>query len=154
MAIAYLVACLIYFVVSIVIFIVGKNAISKKFIVISTVVSTLVFVAVSICFWTIDAKAQVDPIRVYLLILVFGMVFGIAFPTCSFCVKNAMLLVKNALKDNPQQKEKIATLVGYGRMKKNGLITKEEYEQKERELFGDDDLITDDVAVTDDVKNA
>lgn len=57
-----------------------------------------------------------------------------------------MLIVKNAINENPQQKEKIALLIGYEKLKKKGIITKEEYEQKENELFGDDDLKADGVA--------
>ena len=59
-----------------------------------------------------------------------------------------MLIVKNAINENPQQKEKIALLIGYEKLKKKGIITKEEYEQKENELFGDDDLKADGVADT------
>lgn len=65
-----------------------------------------------------------------------------------------MLIVKNAINENPQQKEKIALLIGYEKLKKKGIITKEEYEQKENELFGDDDLKADDVVGTDGVADA
>lgn len=74
------------------------------------------------------------------------MLLSITIPPCLFCIKNAMLIVKNAINENPQQKEKIALLIGYEKLKKKGIITKEEYEQKENELFGDDDLKADGVA--------
>ncbi len=152
--IAYLVACCIYFAVSLVIVLVGKNHIPKKFIVISTVVSSLLFVAFSIYFWTAGAKTEVQTPVMYCSALSVGVLLSITIPPCLFCVKNAMLIVKNAINENPQQKEKIALLIGYEKLKKKGIITKEEYEQKENELFGDDDLKADDVVGTDGVADA
>ena len=137
--IAYLVACCIYFAVSLVIVLVGKNHIPKKFIVISTVVSSLLFVAFSIYFWTAGAKTEVQTAVMYCSALSVGVLLSITIPPCLFCVKNA-------INENPQQKEKIALLIGYEKLKKKGIITKEEYEQKENELFGDDDLKADGVA--------
>lgn len=52
------------------------------------------------------------------------------------------------------KKKKIALLIGYEKLKKKGIITKEEYDQKENELFGDDDLKADDVVGTDGVADA
>ena len=145
--IAYLVACCIYFAVSLVIVLVGKNRIPKKFIVISTVVSSLLFVAFSIYFWTAGAKTEVQTAVMYCSALSVGVLLSITIPPCLFCVKNA-------INENPQQKEKIALLIGYEKLKKKGIITKEEYEQKENELFGDDDLKADDVVGTDGVADA
>lgn len=127
----------------------GKKHIPKKFIVISTVVSSLLFVAFSIYFWTAGAKTEVQTAVMYCSALSVGVLLSITIPPCLFCVKNAMLIVKNAINENPQQKEKIALLIGYEKLKKKGIITKEEYEQKENELFGDDDLKADDVVGTD-----
>ena len=145
--IAYLVACCIYFAVSLVIVLAGKNTIPKIFIVISTVVSSLLFVAFSIYFWTAGAKTEVQTAVMYCSALSVGVLLSITIPPCLFCVKNA-------INENPQQKEKIALLIGYEKLKKKGIITKEEYEQKENELFGDDDLKADDVVGTDGVADA
>lgn len=138
--IAYIVACCIYFAVSLVIVLVGKNTIPKKFIVISTVVSSLLFVVFSIYFWSgAGAKTEVRTAVMYCSALSVSVLLSIVIPSCLFCVKNAWLVFKNAINDNPQQKERIAVLIGYERLKKKGLITKQEYEQKENELFGFDD---------------
>lgn len=145
--IAYLVACCIYFAVSLVIVLVGKNHIPQEFIVISTVVSSLLFVAFSIYFWTAGAKTEVQTPVMYCSALSVGVLLSITIPPCLFCIKNA-------INENPQQKEKIALLIGYEKLKKKGIITKEEYEQKENELFGDDNLKADDVVGTDGVANS
>lgn len=136
--IAYWIICGVYFVASIVFALVSNKKIPKKMIIILSIIMTLLFVAFSIYFWTVDAKGEQNALRLYLGMCFIGLVAGVAFPACAFVVKNASLLVKATVQQvDSQERDKLALLIGYEKMLKQKVITQEEYDQKEKELFNE-----------------
>ena len=107
-------------------------------IIILSIIMTLLFVAFSIYFWTVDAKGEQNALRLYLVTCFIGLVTGVAFPVGAFVVKNASLLVKDTVQQiDSQERDKLALLMGYEKMLKQKVITQEEYDQKEKELFNE-----------------
>lgn len=136
--IAYWIICGVYFVASIVFALVSNKKIPKKMIIILSIIMTLLFVAFSIYFWTVDAKGEQNALRLYLVTCFVGLVTGVAVPVGAFVVKNASLLVKDTVQQiDSQERDKLALLMGYEKMLKQKVITQEEYDQKEKELFNE-----------------
>ena len=136
--IAYWIICGVYFVASIVFALVSNKKIPKKMIIILSIIMTLLFVAFSIYFWTVDAKGEQNALRLYLGSCFVGLVTGVAVPVGAFVVKNASLLVKDTVQQiDSQERDKLALLMGYEKMLKQKVITQEEYDQKEKELFNE-----------------
>ena len=136
--IAYWIICGVYFVASIIFALVSNKKIPKKMIIILSIIMTLLFVAFSIYFWTVDAKVVQNALKLYLGTCFVGLVTGVAFPVGAFVVKNASLLVKDTVQQvDSQERDKLALLIGYEKMLKQKVITQEEYDQKEKELFNE-----------------
>ena len=134
--IAYWIICGVYFVASIIFALVSNKKILKKMIVILSIIMTLLFVAFSIYFWTVGAKVVQNALKLYLGTCFVGLVAGVALPAGAFVAKNASLLVKDTVRQiDSKERDKLALLMGYEKMLKQKVITKEEYAQKEKELF-------------------
>ncbi|MGN0783434.1 MAG: hypothetical protein ACI4M0_03715 [Christensenellales bacterium] len=151
--IVYAVICLAYLIFGVVFSFVTKKKISKKLMVILTGIMLVLFVVYTVYFWCSNTGEElIERIQDYFLILVTA-VTGI-WPLVFFICKNLRLSSKEILREaDPDIDEKLKTLKEYKKMLRKKLITKEEYEQKENELFGDDDLKADDVVGTDGVVN-
>lgn len=145
--IVYMVICVVYYVFAIVFTFTAKKKMLKKSMVILTVVMTMLLIGYTVCYFCIDTGGK----EIGYFADYFDM-FGTGFPAilvplALFIWKNSMLNVKDGMNNfSSEQKEKIAMLVGYETMLKEKMITQEEYDQKKREIFGDDEKKESDVA--------
>lgn len=137
--IVYAVICLAYLIFGVVFSFVTKNKISKKLMAVLTGIMLVLFVGYTVYFWCGNTGEELtERIRDYCLILAAGAT-GI-WPLVFFIGKNTRLSLNEILREaDPDIDEKLKTLKEYKRMLKKKLITKQEYDRKENELFGDDD---------------
>lgn len=136
--IIYLVIIGIYFVFGTVFASTTKKKISKKTIILLSSIMLLLFIAYSIYYWKVEAKLEDNALREYLIMFFLGVITGFLTPTFFITLGNVRLLMQETMRQmTPQEKDKLALEIGYKKLLKNKYITKEEYEQKERELFDD-----------------
>lgn len=136
--IIYLVIIGIYFVFGTVFASTTKKKIAKKTIILLSSIMLLLFIAYSIYYWKVEAKLEDNALREYLIMFFLGVITGFLTPTFFIILGNVRLLTQETMRQmTPQEKDKLALEIGYKKLLKNKYITKEEYEQKERELFDD-----------------